>query len=99
MTGRRAAAGQVGPRKESSDMLISQRGGGEWVRGNGCVRANLAELRRQLAEPSRMSDGSRQRLLELARRLARVQAMGDEYVRVGLSDYAAEALRCCDATA
>lgn len=38
-----------------------------------------AELRAQLARPSWLDDGHRQRLSKLARRLARVRALGDEY--------------------
>ena len=73
-------------------MLISQQAQGEPPRLHGSGRASLAELRRQLANPSCMSDGNRQRLLELARRLARVQALGDEYVRVGFSEQVEAAL-------
>lgn len=58
--------------------------------GRRCV--DLAELRRQLARPSSLRDGHRQRLLDLARRLARVQALADEHVRVDFSEYAKEAL-------
>ena len=73
-------------------MLTSQNAhGGTW-RPNGRGRPSLAELRRHLANPSSMSDGHRQRLSELARRLARVQALGGEYVRVGLSEQARAAL-------
>ena len=49
----------------------------------------MAELRSQLATPSRISDGNRQRLLDLAQRLAAVQALGDEYGRVEFSPMAA----------
>ena len=73
-------------------MLIFQRVPGGPAGPDGHGRAGLAELRRQLADPSTLSDGNRQRLLELARRLARVQALGGEYVRVGLSDEATAAL-------
>ncbi len=52
----------------------------------------LAELRRELADPAGLTHGNRQRLLELTRRLARVQACGGEYVRVALSEHAATAL-------
>ena len=49
-------------------------------------------MRRRLSDPSSLSDGNRQRLAELARRLARVQALGDEYVRVEFSGAAMAAL-------
>lgn len=52
----------------------------------------IAELRRQLARPSQLTDGHRQRLLDLATRLKRVQALGGEYRRVTLSDFATTAL-------
>ena len=54
----------------------------------GCFRTVLTELQRQAAAPSRCSDGLRQRLLVLARRLASVQSLGGEYARVDLSDQA-----------
>ncbi len=60
--------------------------------GQGCPRADFAELRRGLTAPSMMDDGSRQRLVDFARRLARVRARGDEYLRVDFSEYAVEAL-------
>ncbi len=58
----------------------------------GRPRTDFAELRRQLANPSSLNEGSRQRLLDLARRLARIRALGDEYTRVDLSDWATETL-------
>jgi len=73
-------------------MLISQQAKRQAPVPQGSGRAKLAELRDQLTDPSSLSDGNRQRLLELARRLARVQALGDEYVRVGFSDSAMDAL-------
>jgi len=57
----------------------------------GRLPTDFAELRRLLASPSRLTDGHRQRLLDLARRVARVQALGGEYRRVSLSDRAAAA--------
>jgi len=57
----------------------------------GRLPADLAELRHLLARPSQLTDGHRQRLLDLARRVARVQALGGEYRRVSLSDVAAKA--------
>ena len=73
-------------------MLISQEVRSPASGPQGSGRGGLAELRRQLAEPSALSDGNRQRLLELARRLARVRSLGDEYVRVCFSDSATDAL-------
>ena len=61
--------------------------------------ASLAELRRSIADPAAISEAHRQRLQELAQRAARVQALGDEYAGVGLSDYAKAALHRCAATA
>jgi len=54
---------------------------------------SLAELRHHLSEPSRLTDGHRQRLLELAQRVEHVRALGGEYRRVSLSDYAAAAAK------
>ena len=73
-------------------MLIPRQTPGGARRTQRRSRSNLAELRRHLADPSRLSDANRQRLLELARRVARVQALGDEYVRVGLSEQAEAAM-------
>lgn len=74
-------------------MLIPQQAG-KSHRRHGRRPADLAELRSQLAKPS-INDDTRQRLLELARRLARVQALGDEYTRVDFSPHAAAALKDC----
>lgn len=53
---------------------------------------SLAELRRQLAHPSGLDDGCRQRLSELAQRLARIRAMGGEFSNgVEFSPHAADA--------
>ena len=72
-------------------MLISQKAHGDSSDGHGSQHLSLAELRDQLSEPSTLSDGHRQRLLELVRRLERVQALGDEYSRVELSPSATTA--------
>jgi hypothetical protein len=72
-------------------MLISQ-SQSETIGRQGSRSPDFAELRRQVANPSEMDESSRQRLMDLARRLARVRAMGDEYHRVDLSDYAASVL-------
>lgn len=72
-------------------MLISQSLSDPTV-GHGSPRTDLAELRRRLAAPSMMDDGDRQRLVDLVRRLARVRALGGEYLRVDISEYAVEEL-------
>ena len=43
---------------------------------------------RRLADPSFTDEGPRQRLVDLARRRARVRASGGEYFRVDFSEYA-----------
>jgi hypothetical protein len=73
-------------------MLIPRQAESAPQRRQGGRRTGIAELRRQLASPSVLTEGHRQRLLELAKRLARVQALGDEYARVELSSYVAAAL-------
>lgn len=73
-------------------MLIPQTAQCESHGGKGSPAVGLAELRRELAEPSALSDGNRRRLLELAQRLLRVQALGDGYGRVAFSHFAASAL-------
>ncbi len=55
---------------------------------HGSDRVTLAELRDDLARPPEAADRHRQRLLDLAEKVARIQALGDEYSRVGLSEYA-----------
>lgn len=71
-------------------MLIPQHPQRDSRVGQGSPRVSFAELRKELASPSRISDGVRQRLLELAQRVAHVQELGDEYARVGLSEEAAQ---------
>ena len=73
-------------------MLISQQAQSGTGRWQGSPRISFAQLRRQLANPSEIPDGHRQRLQELAKRLARVKALGDGYSRVELSDEAAAAI-------
>ena len=73
-------------------MLIPQQAQCETARWQGSQRISLAQLRRQLAEPSTIPDSTRQRLVELAQRVARIQAMGDEYARVELSAAAVAAV-------
>jgi len=67
-------------------MLDSQRPEGGLSDGQGCLRQVLAELQRRGAG-SKCEEGLRQRLMVLARRLARVQALGDEYGRVSFSEH------------
>lgn len=66
-------------------MLISQ-SLSEAAREQGCSAADFAQLRRHLGDPVSFDDTDRQRLMEFTRRLAHVRAMGDEYLRVDLSD-------------
>jgi hypothetical protein len=58
----------------------------------GRSRSDLAELRRQLVDATATGPASRQRLMNMAQRLARVQALGDEYRRVDFSEAARQAL-------
>ena len=74
-------------------MLSPQRVPDEPHGRHGRPRADLAELRRRLAEPSAVDGAHRQRLLDLERRLARVHSLGAEYARVQLSEQAVTALR------
>jgi hypothetical protein len=76
-------------------MLVPQQAQSQSQARQGCRPASVGELRRQLASPSSMDDGNRQRLLELKRRLARVQALGDEFARVSLSPMAEAAMDRC----
>lgn len=78
-------------RKESS-MLTFKRARSGQTKRQGCPAVGLSELRRQLAHPSDLNDGARQRLMQLARRLAAVQASGGEYAQVQFSAVAQEAL-------
>jgi hypothetical protein len=73
-------------------MLIPQSVQPEDRRRQGSKAASLAELRRALASPSRISDGNRQALLDLTRRLAAVRRLGDEYARVEISDFVRSAI-------
>ena len=73
-------------------MLIPQSVQPDARRRQGSRAASLAELRRALASPSRISDGNRQRLLDLARRLSAVRRLGDEYARVEVSDFVRSAI-------
>jgi hypothetical protein len=73
-------------------MLISQQVQLDKCRRQGSRAASLAELRTALARPSRLSDGHRQRLLDLTQRLAAVQVLGDEYARVEASEFVRRAM-------
>ncbi len=68
-------------------MLISQ-SLSELEGGHGCPPMDFAELRRRMAESPSIEEGYRQRLVVLARRLARIRALGDEYLRVDFSENA-----------
>ncbi len=59
---------------------------------HGSQSASLAELRRRLGTPENLENRHRQRLRELATRLARVQALGGGYTGLDLSDYAKAAM-------
>lgn len=76
-------------------MLVPQQAQSQSQARQGCRKSDLGELRRQLASPSSVDDGNRQRLLELKRRLARAQALGDEFARVSLSPMAMAAMDRC----
>ena len=73
-------------------MLISPDAHSDSCERDGSRRMRIAELRRQLTRPSQLTDGHRQRLFDMAQRVARVQALGDEYRRVSLSETALDAL-------
>lgn len=80
-------------------MLVSRQVKSEPQLRQGSRSLSLAELRRELETPSKLKDGPRQRLLELAQRAAKVQGLGGEYGRVSLSDFAHGALSGSMATA
>ena len=80
-------------------MLIPQQTQYQAGPRQGCRPASLRELRRQLAMPSKLSDGSRQRLLDLQDRLARVRALGDECARVCFSESVTAAMDRCSVNA
>ena len=73
-------------------MFIPQEARSGPRRRHGGPRVRLAELRRSLARPAATDAVHRQRLLDLAQRAARVQALGDDYTGVGLSQYVLAAL-------
>ncbi len=73
-------------------MLISSKARGNSGSRYGNRPIRIAELRRHLAGPSQLSDGHRQRLLDLVQRVGRVQDLGGEYSRVSLSESVVTAL-------
>ena len=89
----------MAPVRKESNMLIPRSTRLARRGRQGCLPTNLAGLRSQLADPSNLNDGNRQRLLELSKKLARVRGLGDEYARVGLSECAQEALNTQSAAA
>ena len=74
-------------------MLIPQEARSKPPRGQGRPGVSLAELRRCLARPSAMNSAHRQRLLDLARRVAQVQALGDDFAGVRVSEFVSAALQ------
>ncbi|MEI7837760.1 MAG: hypothetical protein WCK05_15275 [Planctomycetota bacterium] len=73
-------------------MLILQQAQGKPVGGQGRSSGRLAELRAELTQAPALSATARQRLAELAVRVARVQALGDEYAGIALSPMATAAV-------
>jgi hypothetical protein len=76
---------------KESQMLIPQKAR-QVAQGQGCPDVTFADLRRSLANPQALSEGHRQRLLELSQRLRRVQALGGEHHPVSMSEQAQAAL-------
>jgi len=72
-------------------MLIPQEASRQADRRQGRRPSSLTELRGELSDPSKLSDGHRQCLLDLKRRLALVQLLGDEFARVEFSPFVAAA--------
>lgn len=79
-------------------MLITQKAKSGRPR-QGSLGSGLSQLREQLACPENLTDDSRQRLLELDRRLKRLKTLGDGHFRVGFSDSAVSALASIGAVA
>ena len=71
-------------------MLISQSSKSDDKQGS--LAMSFAELRQELAAGEGITESARQRLRSLTRRLAKVQALGDEFNRVTLSDCASRAV-------
>ena len=68
-------------------MLVSQRPVNGSDGKHGRFRTVFMELQRRGAAPLDFEDGLRQRLLVLARRLARVRSLGNEYARLSFSEH------------
>lgn len=73
-------------------MLDSHRPPGRRDGRQGCRNVSLTELRCAVATPSDLSESCRQRLVDLARRLHRIQGLEDQYTQVELSDYVTAAM-------
>lgn len=71
--------------------LIFQRDSGT-AGEKGISHTDFAELRRRMENPASCDEGFRQRLEVLAKRLTAVQALGDEFRRVDLSETARKLL-------
>lgn len=72
-------------------MLVARQHRVESQDGQGRLDAIRTELQRRSAADV-CEEGLRQRLFDLARRVTRVQALGGEYARVGLSEQVQAAL-------
>ena len=72
-------------------MLITQEAKSGQPR-HGSPEVSLSQLREQLACPENLTRDSRQRLLELDRRLKRLGVLGNEHFRVSFSESAVSAL-------
>jgi len=79
-------------------MLITQNAESGQPR-QGSPGVSLSQLRDELACPENLTDDSRQRLLELDRRLTRLVDLGDEHFRVSFSESASSALQGIGAVA
>ncbi len=73
-------------------MLVSQKASRGSRGQQGRCPTGLTELRSRLGSQSSLDDGHRQRLLELAGRLARVKALGNDYARLELSGFVVSAM-------
>lgn len=72
-------------------MLIPHRAGADVPDEHGCPSFGVSDLRARLMDPTDLDVRDRQRLMSLANRLARVQALGGEYARVEFSAHVATA--------
>jgi hypothetical protein len=75
----------VCPERKDSDMLTPQRSQHGYEGRQGCRGLVSVEPEAKAAAPRIPQGIHRQRLLELAERLARVRALGGEYARVEFS--------------